>query len=418
MSEKPPAHPNTYLLNCGSSSSASGGSGSYSVIGQKRRELLQQRVKLNSGGSSSCSSSAGTASGSGSSALNDRLLNSPKSNSINIKIDVSPSLQQQQQLPLNRMPSFTSSSPLQSPNQFFPMPISNSSQSSSSFTNSNNSNNNNNNNFTNLKYVNEGNYRDYQLTKANNSNQTNSVPVTPTSNNIRLNNNTVIDMNLYKKLDISNYLDQQHQLNQMINKDYVTTNQLNNKQQEQTLTKIPLSPKSNLKPSSYYYANNENIIQNKPTSIFTTTPEQIVLRRPASDNTPNFTSKPPTPPNLTPNATQLLSPANQSNVPKTNIRFAYINSPLSSNNQPVYFNDNSQSNNKQQVVISNAAENVNNQKNQKYFKDLFYFVELFFKFVNIKKPSDSFRNKVSVVFESQSTIGIKHPIYKYNKTDC
>lgn len=161
MSEKPPAHPNTYLLNCGSSSSASGGSGSYSVIGQKRRELLQQRVKLNSGGSSSCSSSAGTASGSGSSALNDRLLNSPKSNSINIKIDVSPSLQQQQQqqLPLNRMPSFTSSSPLQSPNQFFPMPISNSSQSSSSFTNSNNSNNNN--NFTNLKYVNEGNYRDY-----------------------------------------------------------------------------------------------------------------------------------------------------------------------------------------------------------------------------------------------------------------
>ena len=49
--------------------------------------------------------------------------------------------------------------------------------------------------------------------------------------------------------------------------------------------------------------------------------------------------------------------------------------------EPVYFNDNSQSNNKQQVVISNAAENVNNQKNQKYFKDLIYFVELFFKLV-------------------------------------
>lgn len=395
-SEKPPAHPNTYLLSGGGSSSS--GSSSYSLIGQKRRELLQQRNKLNSGGSSSCSSSAGTASISGSSGLNDRLyLNSPKAtNGINIKIDVTPSLPQHYAasnntpnsnstnnnnnnnptvLPLNRI-ALTSPSPLQSPNTFFPMPISNSSQSSSSFSNSNNSNN----NFTNLKYI-EGNYRDYQLAKNKEQHQQQqqqqSNKNTPSNDSIRLNNNTVIDMNLYKKLDISNYLDQQHQLNQMINRElYANTKPVEN--QQANITRIPLSPKSNLRPNNYYHPNGENLQNNKPVFNNTSAPDQIILRRPAAttdttngNNQMSFTSKPPTPPNTnhTPNATvtQLLSPHpivtnnTNNNVPKTNIRFAYINSPLSShnpNNQINYYNDS-------QIKAGNSsssAENVTNGK--------------------------------------------------------
>jgi hypothetical protein len=408
-SEKPPAHPNTYMLNSGgSSSSTSGGSSSYSVIGQKRRELLHQRTKLNSGGSSSCSSSVGTTSGSGSSGVNDRSINSPKTNGVNIKIDMSPNNSNLTMLPLNRVNSFVSPSPLQSPNQFFPMPISTSSQASS-ITNGNI--NNTNNNFTNSKYV-EGNYREYQLSKNKELNSNNSsVPSTP--NSIRI-NNTLIDMNLYKKLDISNYLDQQHQLNQMINREYFSNNNnninnnnnnnSNNKQPESNtiLTKIPLSPKSNLKSSNYYYPTNEN--QTKPTIVNAPlTHEQIILRRPATDmssnlNMPNFTSKPPTPPNFsaTPNATitQLMSPkltnhnnsANNenNNTSKTNIRFAYINSPLS-NHVPNYLPSEGQTqlsahnqlqqkstnlnvNNQQQQQLQTSLADNNIQKNQKYLK--------------------------------------------------
>jgi len=389
-SEKPPAHPNTTynMMNSGGNSNTSnGGNSSYSIIGQKRREILQQRGKLNSGGSSSCSTTSGSGGSSGL-LMNDRLLlNSPKQqqqqqNGVNIKIDVAPSPNTSNYstptiLPLNRLTSLTSPSPISSPNQFFPIPISSSSQTSSSLTNNSSSNNNNsyNNHFSNSKLI-EGNYREYQLSKQNNG----SVPSTPTSNNtMRLNNNTVIDMNLYKKLDISNYLDQQHQLNQIYNREYYSNNNNNNSNKQQSeynqvLSKIPLSPKNSLKQYNDTLIKSPNINNH----------EQIILRRPISEisnNTPNtmFTSKPPTPPNsfnATPTATftQLMSPkimqpqqqqqqqqnSNLNDVNKTNIRFAYINSPLSSNQTNFTANTNSLEN-----QTNKNFNQKNDQKNQK-----------------------------------------------------
>jgi hypothetical protein len=239
-------------------------------------------------------------------------------------------------------------------------------------TNNSSSNNNNsyNNHFSNSKLI-DGNYREYQLSKQNNG----SVPSTPTSNTntMRLNNNTVIDMNLYKKLDISNYLDQQHQLNQIYNREYYSNNINNNKQQSeynQVLSKIPLSPKNSLKTYNDTLIKSPNINNH----------EQIILRRPTSEisnNTPNtmFTSKPPTPPNsfnATPTATftQLMSPkimqpqqqqnSNLNDVNKTNIRFAYINSPLSSNQTNFTTNTNNLEN-----QTNKNFNQKNDQKNQK-----------------------------------------------------
>jgi hypothetical protein len=261
--EKPPAYPsaNTLLI---------GNVGSYALLSQKKKEYQTKNQRLNS----------------------DRSVNSPKTTPINNL--VSPSSQQ---------PNNNNNNLLDQQNTKV----------------SNMDHVNNNNFYNNIKY-NEMSYREYQASRLNNDLGTHQHDATtPTTINImnqnatkfRLNNT---EPNLFRRNSNSSTSGGDENVS-LINKKPIET---------YTLTRIPLSPKSNLKANYYFTpqmlnSNSEKRQQynnepSPPTAITTTTTTKFFLA--SGSATPLATTT----------TIQNGSNGQLYNIPKTNIKFAYLNS--------------------------------------------------------------------------------------------
>ena len=371
--EKPPVYPSpTSVIN----------TGGYSLISQKRRDFLQ-KSKLNGN------------------------VNSPKATAIKIETPPpSPSLihitnfepnenNAQQKIIINR-------GQLSSPLQNYPQMNNNNHNNTPAATNFNNNNsnlhlnltNNNkttanitptptnsapnsatNNNYANLRY-NESNYREFQAARLNNQ-MSSTAPAQPTAtitNNSNTNNvinysnmtsNVNSNLNKFKPNNtepkvftyVQTISDTNQANNANINSNAVATPQFN-------ISKIPLSPSSNLKTNTYF-----NPIEKPPLAI-----GEHILKRPSSANTINSNGTSAfTPVDVT--TTEITAYTNGANLQRAqNLRFG--NSNLNANNQTSNLNQlPPPSPSTPQRVLS--ADNVNRN-----FKN-FGYGKLFLKFFSL-----------------------------------